>query len=74
MAHSLKADSFSPYCSTCSPVREIKSDYGTNFVGVKRELREAVSEMDHEKITEKLCHQQIDWKFNPPAASHMGGN
>lgn len=54
-------------------MREIRSDYGTNFVGVKRELREAVSEMDHEKITEKLCHQQIDWKFNPPAASLMGG-
>lgn len=56
-----------------SPVREISSDYSTNLVGVKRELREAVSKMDHENITEKLCRQQIDWKFNPPAASHMGG-
>ena len=29
--------------------------------------------MDHDEITEKLRQQQIDWKFNPPAASHMGG-
>lgn len=54
-------------------MRKIRSDYGTSFVGVKRELREAVCEMNHEKITEKLCHQQIDWNFNHPAASHMGG-
>ena len=25
------------------------------------------------EITEKLRQLQIDWKFNPPAASHMGG-
>ena len=29
--------------------------------------------MNPEEITEKLRHQQIDWKFNPPATSHMGG-
>ena len=29
--------------------------------------------MDHDEIIEKLRQQQIDWKLNPPAASHMGG-
>ena len=29
--------------------------------------------MDQKEITEKLRQQNIDWKFNPPAASHMGG-
>ena len=29
--------------------------------------------MDHDKIAEKLRKQQIDWRFNPPGASHMGG-
>ena len=38
-----------------------------------RELREAINEMDQKEITEKLRQQTIDWKFNPPAASHMGG-
>ena len=28
--------------------------------------------MDKKVITEKLCQQNIDWIFNPPAASHMG--
>ena len=55
------------------PVREIRSDNVTNFVGTMRELREAMDEMDHNEITEKLRQQHIDWKFNLPAASHMGG-
>jgi len=54
-------------------VHEIRSDNGTNFVGATRELHEAMEEMGHNEITEKLCQQQIDWKFNPPSASHMGG-
>ena len=54
------------------PVRELRCDNGTNFVGAKAELRKAIEEMDHDEITEKLRQQQIDWKFNPPAASHMG--
>ena len=54
-------------------MHEIRSNNGTNFVGAKRELSQAVNKMDHEEITEKLRQQQIDWKFNPPAASHMGG-
>jgi len=29
--------------------------------------------MNHDEITEKLRQQQIDWIFNPPAVSHMGG-
>lgn len=55
------------------PVHEIRNDNGTNFVGATRELHEAMEEMDHNEITEKLHQQQIDWKFNPPSASHMGG-
>ena len=58
------------YCSERSSAR---SDNGTNFIGAVRELREAMEEMDHDKITEKLHKQQIDWRFNPPGASHMGG-
>ena len=54
-------------------MREIRSDNGTNFIGAVREFREAIEEMDHDKITEKLRKQQIDWRFNPPGASHMGG-
>lgn len=55
------------------PLREMRCDNGTNFVGAKRELREAVNEMNNGEITENLRQQQIDWIFNRPPASHMGG-
>lgn len=77
VAHSLEIDCFlnvlRRFITRHGPVHEIRSDNGTNFVGAKRELSQAVNKMDHKEITEKLCQQQIDWKFNPPAASHMGG-
>ena len=77
VAHSLDADSFlhalCRFIARRGQVREIRSDNGTNFVGARRELREAINEMDQKEITERLRQQNIDWKFNPPAASHMGG-
>ena len=77
VAHSLDTDSFlhalRRFIARRGQVREIRSDNGTNFVGARRELREAINEMDQKEVTEKLRQQNIDWKFNPPAASHMGG-
>ena len=77
VSNSLETDSFlntlRRFIARRGPVREIRSDNGTNFIGSVRELREAIEEMDHDKITEKLRKQQIDWRFNPPGASHMGG-
>ena len=77
VAHTLDTDSFlhalRRFIARRGQVREIRSDNGTNFVGARRELREAINEMDQKEITEKLRQQNIDWKFNPPAASHMGG-
>ena len=77
VANSLETDSFlnalRRFITRRGPVHEIRSDNGTNFVGATRELREAMDEMNHNEITEKLRQRQIDWKFNPPAASHMGG-
>ena len=36
-------------------------------------LKEAVYSMDQERIQQYLLRESIDWKFNPPSASHMGG-
>ena len=52
------------------PVREMHSDNGTNFVGAERELFHS---LDQGHIRNQLLKSHIDWKFNPPAASHMGG-
>ncbi|XP_068683406.1 uncharacterized protein [Montipora foliosa] len=42
-------------------------------VGARNELLQAIEEMDHEEIHAKLKKENIDWIFNPPAASHMSG-
>ena len=57
-------------------VRSIRSDNGGNFVGAETELKKALAEMDQEKVRGFLQSQGadwIEWKRNPPAASHMGG-
>ena len=51
----------------------IWSDNGTNFVGGERELREAIAAWNQEQISDALSQKNIQWKFNPPSASHMGG-
>ena len=50
----------------------IFSDNGTNFVGSCRELKAELRAMERE-IAENLSAFEVDWHFNPPAASHMGG-
>lgn len=58
------------------PVRHLRSDQGSNFVGAKRELREALSEMDSERIRNYLLDNSCDYvefKMNAPHSSHMGG-
>ena len=78
MASSLESNSFIPalrrFIACRGPVREVRSDNGTNCVGAGNELLQAIEEMDHEEIRVKLLKENIDgWIFNPPAASHLGG-
>ena len=63
---------------TClrGPIRQLRCDQGTNFVGAKRELKEAISELDDDRIRAVLLQEDCDWikfKMNVPSASHMGG-
>ena len=53
---------------------KITSDNGTNFVGGEKELRQAVQRWNEDnRMRKHLLLNNIEWKFNPPAASHMGG-
>ncbi|XP_058948378.2 uncharacterized protein [Pocillopora verrucosa] len=76
-ANSLETDSFIQalrrFIARRGAIREIWSDNGTNFVGAKTELQQAVYEMNNEQIRSRLHLEGTDWIFNPPSASHMGG-
>ena len=79
-ANSLETDAFinalRRFICRRGPIRQLRSDQGTNFVGARTELAQALAKMDQEKIRTKLLEEQCDWisyKMNVPAASHMGG-
>ncbi|PFX24881.1 hypothetical protein AWC38_SpisGene10528 [Stylophora pistillata] len=80
IANSLETDSFlnalRRFISRRGPICQLRSDQGTNFVGARKELTQALAEMDQEKLKTTLLEEQCDWfsfKMNVPAASHMGG-
>lgn len=64
------------FISRRGKVRELRCDQGTNFVGAKNELASAFTELDTTPLKEYLSSQDCDWidfNFNTPHASHMGG-
>ena len=77
VAHSLDTDAFllalRRFIARRGQVREIHSDNGTNFTSGERELRDAISNWNQEKIHNSLLQKNIKWSFNPPYGSHFGG-
>lgn len=55
------------------PARQLRSDYGTNFIGASRELKMDRSSMSVKDVEGYLSKQNCSWIFNPPHASHIGG-
>ena len=53
--------------------RKVWSDNGTNFVGAQTELKKALKELKLSKVQSYSTKYDIEWHFNPPSASHMGG-
>lgn len=51
------------------PVKQLRSDCGTNFTGACRELQ-----IDSKPVQNYLADNGCTWIFNPPHASHMGGS
>lgn len=54
-------------------VSQIKCDQGTNFVGAKNELQQALKQVDTNRLTTFLAEKQCDFMFNVPHSSHAGG-
>lgn len=55
------------------PAAKLRCDCGSNFVGGKSELENALLEMDQRKVERYVTDQGCEWLFNPPHASHFGG-
>lgn len=55
--------------------KQIYSDNATTFVGANRQLKEIYTFLQREVncIQKELATRQIEWKFIPPRAPHMGG-
>ena len=81
IAHSLDAESFlcafSRFIARRGQPKEVYSDNGTNFTATQSVLKEEFEKLQAKSsqslINDRLRKQYIEWHFNPPAASHMGG-
>ncbi|XP_073234570.1 uncharacterized protein [Porites lutea] len=80
VANSLETDSYinalRRFICRRGPVRQMRSDNGSNFIGARRELKEALAEMDRDQVKVEMLKENCDWfevKFNVPSPSHMGG-
>ena len=69
------------FLSRRGPVLHFFSDKGTNFVPADKTLREALRQWNQHPcasgisttIEDFLLQKKIQWTFNPPNASHIGG-
>ncbi|XP_064469540.1 uncharacterized protein LOC135384259 [Ornithodoros turicata] len=55
------------------PVKQLRSDRGTNFVGACSELKMSAVGFELRKVQRFLSEQGCTWIFNTPHSSHMGG-
>lgn len=55
------------------PVKQIRSDCGTNFVGACREMGINPNDLGSSTLGTFLNEKGCTWVFNPPHGSHMGG-
>ena len=54
-------------------MKTLYSDNASTFHGADTELKQALERLEAEGFGRKLQHNGVDWKFNPPLASHQGG-
>ena len=54
------------------PASILRCDRGTNFVGAKSELGDALRQMDQRKVKGFVTNHGCEWIWNPPHASHFG--
>ena len=55
------------------PVRSIRCDQGSNFIGAINTLKRGINEIEDEKLKKFLATNHCDFILNSPHSSHMGG-
>ena len=79
VTHALSTDSFinalRRFMSIRGPVKMLRSDRGTNFIGAKNELEDCLATVTSPTLKKFLLQHDCDiqFVFNPPHASHFGG-
>ena len=77
VAFSLETDSFIQafrrFINRRGPPEHMYSDNGTNFKGGHKELQDGLAAVNKRSVNNFLVQRGIEWHFNPPGASHMGG-
>jgi hypothetical protein len=61
------------FVSIRGPVKEYRSDRGTNFVGATQDLKVDVINVEDPPLKKHLYSNGAVWIFNAPHSSHMGG-
>ena len=77
LASDLTTDSFinavTRFVARRGPPRVIYSDNSSNFRGAETDVVHALKTWAQDRIGRELLQRDIQWYFNPPAASHQGG-
>ena len=79
VAESLETDAFinalRRLIAIRGPIRLLRSDRGTNFVGAKNELKHELEAMRNDQLRQFLLRNgaDIEFRMNFPSSSHMGG-
>jgi hypothetical protein len=77
VAHSLDTDSFlncfRRFLARRGNVRRVRSDNGTNLTSGYKEMKNEIAKWNSLHIENWMRQKAIDWRFQPPSASHFGG-
>lgn len=77
VSHSLSTDSFihslRRFISRRGNVKKLHSDNGKNFTAASKQLNEEINLWNNSSVFDWLKQKNIEWRFNPPYASHFGG-
>ena len=68
-------NALSRFLNRRGPVRQLRCDQGTYFVGAQNELKANLEQLDQNRLQEYLVENGCEWipyRMNVPHASHMG--